>query len=58
MDDLVVNAMEALSLWTEDEVMHKLRTVEQIEADHDIAAELAAGAFLVSVPFALNEIER
>ena len=55
MDDLVGNAMEALSLWAEDEAMPKPRTIEQIVADPDIAAELAAGAFLVSVPFAVND---
>ena len=45
-------------MWTEDDAMPKPRAIEQIVADLDIAAELAAGAFLVSVPFARNEIER
>jgi predicted RNase H-like HicB family nuclease len=57
VDDLVGNAMEALSLWAEDEAMPKPRAIEQIVADPDIAAELAAGAFLVSVLSAQNEIE-
>jgi predicted RNase H-like HicB family nuclease len=55
MDDLVGNAMEALSLWAEDEAMPKARSIEEIVADRDIAAELAAGAFLISVPFAAND---
>jgi predicted RNase H-like HicB family nuclease len=55
MDDLVVNAMEALGLWAEDEPMPKPRAIEQIVADPDIANELAAGAFLISVPFAAND---
>jgi len=55
MDDLVGNAMEALSLWAEDEAMPKPRAIDQIVADPDIAAELAAGAFLISVPFAAND---
>ncbi len=55
MDDLVGNAMEALSLWAEDEAMSEPRAIEQIVADPDIASELAAGAFLISVPFAVND---
>ncbi len=55
MDDLVGNAMEALSLWAEDEAMPKARSIEEIVADPDIASELAAGAFLISVPFAAND---
>jgi predicted RNase H-like HicB family nuclease len=55
MDDLVGNAMEALSLWAEDEAMLKPRAIEEIVADPDIATELAAGAFLISVPFAAND---
>ena len=55
MDDLVGNAMEALSLWAEDEAMPKPRAIEQIVTDPDISGELAAGAFLISVPFAAND---
>lgn len=35
--------------------MPKPRAIEQIVADPDIAAELAAGAFLISVPFTAND---
>jgi predicted RNase H-like HicB family nuclease len=55
MDDLVGNAMEASGWWAEDEVMPKPNSIEKILADPDIAAELAAGAFLISVPFAEND---
>jgi predicted RNase H-like HicB family nuclease len=54
MDDLVGNAMETLSLWAEDDAMPKPLAIEQIVADPVISAELAAGAFLVLVPFGLN----
>jgi hypothetical protein len=54
-DDLIANAMEALTFWAEDEPMPKPRAIEQIVADPDIANELAAGAFLISVPFAAND---
>ena len=52
MDDLVGNAMEALSLWAEDEALPEARSIEEIVADPHITAELVAGASLVSVPFA------
>ncbi|MFN0192311.1 MAG: type II toxin-antitoxin system HicB family antitoxin [Aestuariivirga sp.] len=55
MDDLVGNASEALSLWAEDTALPAARSIEQIVADRDIAAELAAGAFLISVPFMEND---
>jgi predicted RNase H-like HicB family nuclease len=55
MDDLAGNAMEALSLWAEDEAVPKPRAIEQIVADPDIAAELASGAFLVFMQFAAND---
>ncbi len=55
MDDLVGNAMKALSLWAEDEVMPKPRLIEAIVADEEVAQELKEGAFLVSVPFAVND---
>ena len=54
-DDLIANAMEALSLWAEDEPMPKPRSIEHIVGDSYVAAELAAGAFLISVPFAAND---
>jgi predicted RNase H-like HicB family nuclease len=55
MDDVVANAAEALSLWAEDTDMPHPRSIQEIIADREIAAELAAGAFLVSVPFTEND---
>ena len=55
MDHLVSNAAEALSLWAEDAVLPAARNIEQIVADRGIAVELAAGAFLVSVPLTEND---
>ncbi len=53
MDHVVSNAAEALSLWAEDTTLPAPRSIENIVSDKDVAAELAGGAFLISVP--LNE---
>ena len=50
MDHVVSNATEALSLWAEDATLSAPRSPEKIISDQAIAAELAAGAFLISVP--------
>jgi predicted RNase H-like HicB family nuclease len=55
MDDLVANAMEALSLWAEDEVLPHARSIDGLKKDKSIARELAEGAFMVSVPFIEND---
>jgi predicted RNase H-like HicB family nuclease len=55
MDDLIRNAAEALSLWAEDAELPHPRSIEKIVADPEIGAELAVGAFLVSVPFTEND---
>lgn len=55
MNDLIPNAIEALSLFGEDETLTPPRSVEQIRSDSDVAADLAEGAFLVAVPFIENE---
>jgi predicted RNase H-like HicB family nuclease len=49
LDDLIANAIEALSLWAEDEAMPKPRSIDRIVADPEIADELVAGAFLVKI---------
>ena len=53
MDHVVNNAAETLSLWAEDTPLPAPRRIEDIVKDKDVAAELAGGAFLISVP--LNE---
>ena len=55
MDHVVSNAAEALSLWAEDMALPAPRRIEDIVKDKEIAAELAGGAFLVSVPFTEND---
>ena len=55
MEDVVRNATEVLSLWAEDAALPRPRGFEQVLADPDIAAELVAGAFLISVPLIVND---
>lgn len=55
MDDLISNATEALSLWADDEAPPKPRSHEALLNDPAIANELAAGAFLISVPLVSND---
>lgn len=54
MDHVVSNATEALSLRAEDMTPPAPRSLEDIISETDIAADLAGGAFLISVP--LTEI--
>ena len=49
MEDVVPNAVEALSLWCEDADEVAPRRVEDVR--DSAAADLAAGAFLVAVPW-------
>jgi predicted RNase H-like HicB family nuclease len=55
MDHVASNATEALSLWAEDMTPPAPRSLEDIISEADVAAELAGGAFLISVP--LTEID-
>lgn len=55
MADIVPNAIEALSLYAEDAGLPKPRSIEQVRADKDVAAELASGAFLIAVPLIEND---
>ena len=55
MDHVVSNATEALSLWAEDSTPPVPRSIEEIISETDIAADLAAGAFLISVPLTEND---
>ena len=54
-EDIIANAMEALSLWAEDAVLPPARPVDAIVKEAPVARELRAGAFLVSVPFTEND---
>src|SRR3990170_5159601 len=55
MDHVVSNATEALSLWAEDMTPPAPRSLEEIVSEADIAADLAGGAFLISVPLTEND---
>jgi len=55
MDHVVSNATEALSLWAEDMTPPAPRSLEKIISETDIAADLARGAFLISVPLTEND---
>lgn len=55
MDHVVSNATEALSLWAEDMTPPTPRSLEEIVSESDIAADLAGGAFLISVPLTEND---
>ena len=55
MDDLVPNAVEALSLHAEDVELGRPRGIEDIRRDPHVAADLAAGAFLIAVPLIEND---
>ena len=55
MDHVVSNATEALSLWAEDMTPPTPRSLEEIVSEADIAADLAGGAFLISVPLTEND---
>lgn len=55
MEDLVSNAVEALSLYAEDEALPSPRSIDLIKADPSIASELVDGAFLVAVPLIEND---
>jgi predicted RNase H-like HicB family nuclease len=50
-DDIVANAMEALELFAEDAELPEPSPVESIVSHPEVRDELAAGAFLVRVPF-------
>ncbi len=55
MDDLVPNAVEALSFYAEDSELKAPRGIEDIRRDPDVMSDLAAGAFLVAIPLIENE---
>ena len=49
-DEIVANAVEALRLWAEDELLPLPSPLEAIRADAEVRRELADGAFIVRVP--------
>jgi predicted RNase H-like HicB family nuclease/predicted RNA binding protein YcfA (HicA-like mRNA interferase family) len=54
-DEILPNAMEALELWSEGMAqMPAPSPLDTFRGNSEIAADLAAGAFLISVPFIRN----
>tara|TARA_R110000868_G_scaffold10896_15_gene52664 strand:+ start:1921 stop:2313 length:393 start_codon:yes stop_codon:yes gene_type:complete len=51
LDDLLRHASQALALHLEDMPAPQPRTLDALRADREIQAELAAGAFLMAIPF-------
>jgi predicted RNase H-like HicB family nuclease len=59
LEDLLINAQEALQLWAQDaiesgEKLPKPRTMEQIRKDPEVARDLAQGAALAVVPLVIE----
>lgn len=54
-EDIVPNAIEALSLWAEDEVLPQPSSHTVILARDDIREELKGGAFLVRIPLVRDD---
>jgi len=55
MDILVANAAEALALYADDTALPDPRSIEEIRKDAEVAADVAAGAFLIAVPHIEND---
>ena len=54
-DGIMPNAMEALELYAEDlDAMPAPRGIDALSRDKDVTAELAAGAYLIAIPFIRN----
>mgnify|MGYP003579392148 CR=1 FL=1 len=49
-EDLLMNAIEALRLWMEDESVPAPASYEDVLAREDVRQELSKGAFLIRVP--------
>jgi predicted RNase H-like HicB family nuclease len=54
-DDIVPNAMEALTLWAEDEALPPPSSHADILARSDVRAELKDGAFLIRIPLVRDD---
>ena len=55
LNDVMTNAVEALSFFAEDEALPVSRSLDELKADNDIVKALAEGAFLISVPVIEND---
>ncbi|MCA3560386.1 MAG: type II toxin-antitoxin system HicB family antitoxin [Aestuariivirga sp.] len=55
MAEVIPQAAEALALFSEDEALPAPRILDEVRRDPGVAESLAAGAFLVAVPFIEND---
>lgn len=55
MNDLVPNAIEALSLHAEDTELPEARAIDNVRRDKGVRSDLADGAFLIAIPLIENE---
>lgn len=54
-DEIITNAIEALQLWAEDMPLPEPSSHEEVVSLPDIRDALAAGGYLISVPFIDND---
>lgn len=54
-DDVLPNAIEAVSLYLEDQPAPLFRGLDAMKSDPSIARDLAEGAFLVAVPVLVSD---
>ncbi len=54
-EDIVRNAIEALSLWAEDEALPRPSSHAEILARDEVREELKEGAFLVRIPLVRDD---
>ena len=54
-EDIVPNAIEALTLWAEDEALPSPSSHSDVLARDDVRAELKEGAFLVRIPLVRDD---
>lgn len=55
LDNVLVNATEAVGLYLEDQPIPIFRGIDAIKSDPDLAQDLAEGAFLLAVPVLISD---
>lgn len=54
-EQVVPNAVEALTLFAEDSILPQPRSLEAIREDKNVREALAQGAMLIAVPYSVGE---
>ena len=57
LDEIIPNAIEALSLYATDGQLPGPRRLETLRKDPSVAEDLAAGAFLMAIPLIENDAQ-